>query len=455
MSDALLLHGSPWVVRAAGDYVRGGAVCVEGDRIVAVGPTADLELAFPAARRIDCAGAILIPGLVNCHNHVYEITCRGLLRTSGTECWLRELIYPVNRRLDDEDHYYATLLACADGFRTGTTCIVDQMTNFARFHVDAEFQGFVDARMRARVGRASSTASTIDPEENGSPEEELRATEAFLDRWRNQPLVHPWVSPSGLFSCDPETLRQLKALASAKESKFKIHLSETRVQLDLAHKHGYPGQIDWAYRTGLLDEDTLVAHAVWASDAEIDILASTGAQVSHNPSSNMVLASGVANVPRMLEKGVHVALGSDGPASNDAQDMVAEMKAAVLLHRVATLDPTILDAQTAFRMATEAGAKVIGLEGEVGRLEPGYLADIAGVRIEGNPCLQPVYDPVAALVYYGSGRDVCLTIVNGEVVYRDGSYPTLDLDRTLQHLSERTAPKVLAALGAAREAVPA
>ena len=444
---ALLLHNSPWVVRAAGDYLQQASVCIEGDRITAVGPAAELAARYPQAERIDCSGLILIPGLINSHNHMYEVLCRGLGKDEGTEGWLLKAIYPVTSILAEEDYYYGALLACADSFRTGTTSVVEHVTNFARFHVDAEVRAMLDCHMRGRVARASSTASTINAAENAAPEAELKATEAYLDRWQGQELVRPWVGPSGIFSCDPVTLRRLKELARARGTRFHIHLSETRVQLDLAHKNGFPGQIEWAYRIGLLDPDTLVAHAVWISDAEIDILRHTGAMVVHNPSSNMILASGVANISQMLKTGVHVAAATDGPASNDSLDMIAEMKAAALLHRVATLDPKSIDSYTAFRMATEAGAKVMGLEGELGRLESGYLADVAGVQLAGNPCLHPCYDPVDALVYYGSGRDVALTIVGGRVVYRDGAYPTLNIGAVLEYVSSRIAPKVKSAVG--------
>jgi 5-methylthioadenosine/S-adenosylhomocysteine deaminase len=444
--SALFLHDADWLVCTAEQHLRGGAVLVEGNRIAAVGATDELEPRVPAAaERIDCRGTIVTPGLVNPHNHVYEILCRGLGKDRTTEQWLRDLVYPVNAALDDDDFYQGALLATADAFRTGTTAMVEQLTNLARFHADAELQAFRDAGLRARVARASSTASTIDARENGAPDDEVAATAAFLERWEGHELVRPWVGPSGLFSCDGETLLRLKQLASERGARFAIHLSETREQLDLAHSRGYPGQIEWAYRIGILDEDTVVAHAIWISDAEIGILRDTGAHVVHNPTSNMLMSSGIANVPALLAAGVKVAVGSDGPASNDAQDMLAEMKQATLLQRASTLDPTILDGKTCWRMGTEAGAAVLGHGHELGRIEPGALADIAAFRTAGNPCMHPVFDPVESLIYHGSGRDACLTIVDGAVVYRDGHHPTIDVAATLRHVNDVIVPKVLAA----------
>jgi 5-methylthioadenosine/S-adenosylhomocysteine deaminase len=205
-------------------------------------------------------------------------------------------------------------------------------------------------------------------------------------------------------------------------------------QAHIAKKQGYQGEVEWGYRIGLLDEATSVAHAVWANHAEIEILMRTQSPVVHNPSSNQVLASGVANIPLMIKVGVPVALGSDGPASNDSMDMIAEMKSCVLLHRVTTLNADILFSRDAFKMATEAGEKVLGKR--VGKICPEFEADITIVNLRNNPCLTPVYDPIDALVYYGSGRDVKTTIVNGKLVYDDGKFATMDIEKVIGKVSE-------------------
>lgn len=450
----LLLHDSPWVICDQGTWLRDASVCVDGSEIVEVGPAAEVAARHPDADRLDCSGLLLMPGFVNAHNHVYEILCRGLGKDAGTEGWLLNTIYPMTRQLTAEDYYHGALLGAADALRTGTTAIVSQLTNFARFHAADELRGFRDSGIRARVVRASSTASTINPDENADPDDEVEATGAYLDEWAGHERVAPAVGPSGLFSCDPDTHARLKQLANDKGSKYFTHLNETREQLDLAHSRGYPGQVDWAYRIGILDEHTVVAHNVWGNDAEAELLARTRATVVHNPTSNMVMSSGVANVPAMLRAGVRVTVATDGPASNDAQDMFAEMKAALLLHRLATLDPQIIEPATVFGMATEAGAGVFDLEGRSGRLAPGYQADVVGVRVAGNPCMQPIFDPIAAVVYYGSGRDVDFTMVAGELLYRDGAFLTIDIDEVLGFVQQETVPRVARALGLEEDAVP-
>jgi len=441
-----LLQGSLWVIQGPNDWVPNASVLTEAERIVEVGDAGEMAARHADAQQVDCRDLILMAGFSNCHNHIYEILCRGLGKDGGLESWLLNTIYPMTRALEEEDYYYGAVLGAADCFRTGTTGVVTQLTNFARFNADAEARGLAETGIRARVVRASSTASTIDPAENGLPEEELEAAAGFLDRWSDGPRVRGALGPAGLFSCDPETQAQLKELSLARGTKYFTHLNETRLQRDAARANEYDGQVDWADRIGILDPDTVVAHAVWSSAAEIAILADTGATVVHNPSSNMVLGSGIAPIPQMLEAGVEVLVATDGPASNDSQDMFAEMKAAALLQKVSSLDPTVIDADRVFGMATEAGAGVFDLEGKIGRIEPGYSADIVGVRVGGNPAMQPIFDPIAALVYYGSGRDVAFTMIEGEFVYRDGEYPTLDLDQALGFIQTETMPRVRRAL---------
>ncbi len=431
----ILLRNADWLIRDSQRVEQNCAVLIEKERIVSVGPTAEVERQVPGSKEleiVDCKGCIVMPGLVNAHNHVFQLSERGLGKNLTMEEWLKKLIYPINKILSSDDHYALVTMACADSFRNGVTSMVEQLTNFARFEADSECRAFSDCGMRAAVARGVSTQSTIDPAENADPAEEYKIARKHLEHWQGEELVQPWLGPAGLYSTDEKTLKLLKDLCTEARTGFHIHLSETRHQAEFARQQGYSGQVDWAYRLGLLDGRTSVAHAVWINPAEIELLRQTGAKAVHNPSSNQVLSSGVANVPMWMQKGLDIALGTDGPASNDSLDMIAEMKSCVLLHRVNTLNPNIMSASNAFKMATQGGAAVLGLSDRLGMLEPGYLADIACVRYDANPSLNPIYDPIEALVYYGSGRDVCTTIVNGNIVYHNGRYLSLDVDGSIQ-----------------------
>jgi len=291
--------------------------------------------------------------------------------------------------------------------------------------------------MRGAVARSSSSRSKISEAENWDADEDLKASRNYLESWIKNELVKPWIGPSMMITCEPSLISQLKKMANEFGTKFHIHLAETTGLVSEAKKQGYAGDVAWANAYGILDRNTVVGHAVWISEAELEIIKSSGSQVVHNPSSNQVLADGVAPVSKMLGSGITVGLGTDGPASNDSLDMVAEMKSCVLLSRVSTLNPNSLSAKQAFTMATQNGAKILGIN-NLGKVEKGAKADVACVRIRNNPSLNPIYDPIEALVYFGSGRDVCRTIINGRTVYDEGSFPTFDLEKSTSRLNEIT-----------------
>jgi 5-methylthioadenosine/S-adenosylhomocysteine deaminase len=431
LMTSLFLDNADYVLLDADNYLENASVLIQDSRITAVGA----GISPPgnhAVEWIDCQGMMLLPGLINAHNHVVELVIRGLGKDLNTEEWMKAYVYPINKGLSDEDYYAATLLGCADMLRNGSTSVADLLPNYVRFHAGPIVQGFQDVGFRAGVALAAATRSLIDEKEVRAPEEEIRRARDFLGRWQGDGLVRAWIGPSGFHACDPQTLRAVKEVASEHHTRFHIHLNETRFQLNLAQENGYVGQIAWAADSGLLDQDTLVAHAVWTSPEEIDLLAETGAQVVHNATSNQILASGIAPVPEMLQAGVVVALGSDGPGSNDSMDMVAELKAATLLHRVHTLNPDVLSARDSLRMLLVGGAQALGYEPtELGRIASGALADITAIDLHNNPSINPIHDPVSSLVFSGSGRDTRLTIVNGKVLFRDGDYPTIGRDRVI------------------------
>ncbi len=431
--SSLLLHGADFLVQGADAFLRGGALYIENGIIKDIGPSDKLNRRHAAEESIDLSGCMVTPGLINAHNHLYEIASRGLGKDWGTEGWLAKSIYPVDRFMQGDDYYHAALVALGDSLRQGTTAVIEQLTNYARFHADREFEAYLQTGIRGAVARASTNRSTIDPGENRTKEEDIKASEEFLKRWSGKERVTPWLGPSGIFSCTGEMLKRLKDMSLDYGTRFKTHLNETKGMARAARREGYLGEIAQAHHFGLLDDRTLIAHAVWAEEEELAMVAGESAHIVHNPSSNMILASGVADVPKMLELEISVGIGTDGPASNDSLDMVAEMKAGALLHRVHTINPTIISARDVFRMATEGGAKILGLE-KLGRLEKGWVADVAAFRIA--PGMTPVYHPVDSLVYTGSGRDACLTVVEGEILYRDGKCTRFNLDDAVARLNQ-------------------
>lgn len=432
-----ILSNADFVVHDARRFTRNASVYIEGRFIRDVGPPHEIQRSYKADDEIDCRGCIIIPGLINSHNHLYEISQRGLGKTYSLDEWIKKVVYPVNQMLSAKDYYWLELVGCADAARNGTTAILEMMTSFARFHADEGMKAFNDIGMRGGIARSSSNKSLISEAENLPPEEDYRETVAFIDRWKNKnpDLVRPWVGPSMTITCEPNFQAELKRLAREKKVKYHVHLAETAGITRIAREMGYVGDIAWAYSYGLLDHDTVIAHAVWATDLELEMVKLTQAQIVHNPTSNQVLADGVAPVPRMLQKGIIVGLGTDGPSSNDSLDMVAEMKNCLMLTRVATMNTNSLSSRDVFTMATSSGAKILGYD-NLGKVDKGFLADLACFKVRNNPSFFPVYDPVDALVFYGSGRDNVLTIINGSIIYRDGEWTTVNIDEGLSRVEE-------------------
>jgi 5-methylthioadenosine/S-adenosylhomocysteine deaminase len=426
----LLLADADFVVQDADRVLRRASVWVVDDGIDDVGDAAELARRHPAAERRDCRGLILLPGLINAHNHLFQVLIRGLGKRHALADWMRRLVYPVARELRAADYRTAALLACVESFRHGTTAIIELASHYARFQADETMQALREAGIRGAVARTASDVAVVAPDERRPPDEDRAEALAFLDRGQGTGIVQAWLGVSGFHSASPELVADMKALARDRGVRFHLHLGESEGGRRNARQHGHVGEVAWADSLHVLDAATSAAHGVWVNEAEVELLRRAGAQVVHNPSSNQVLASGVADVVRLRAAEVPVALGGDGPASNDSMDMFPEMKAAVLMQRVHRLDPTALSASDAFRLCTAGGAEVLG-EPRLGRLETGCLADIVAVECRRNPGLTPLYDPIESLVYHGSGRDVVLTLVNGRIVYDRGAFPTVDVQRVL------------------------
>jgi 5-methylthioadenosine/S-adenosylhomocysteine deaminase len=429
-----LLADADYVIQDADTVLPRASLLIEDGTITAIGPASQLSTRAEGATTIDCRGVMLMPGLINAHTHLYQVLTRGVGKSTAVRDWLRQVTYPCARALSGDEYHDAVLLACADGIRNGSTAVVDHPTHYTRFHVDESMKAIDASGLRGAVVRGGSDMSIVDANEIRPLDTDLQAAEAFVERWGTDGRVRAWLGPSGFHNCSPAGLTRFKQLADRLGTRFHFHLAESSLSDHEAAAAGFPGETSHARALGLLDEQTSVAHAVWVGDDETDTLASCGCQVVHCPTSNQILASGIAKIPLMLERGVTVAIGTDGASSNDSQDMVAELKSAALIHRAKTLDPTVITEQQVFRAATEGGARAMGIT-KLGRLAEGYIADVTGLQLAGNPCLAPCNDPVAAAVYHASGRDVCLTMVGGRVLYDRGRFTTIDIDALIDRVT--------------------
>ena len=415
--DLVVENGRVLTLDADFTILDDGYVAVRDGRIVAVGDRSQHKPP-PAAERVDAHGGLIMPGLINSHTHAAMTCLRGLADDLPLMDWLNDHIFPAEARLDAEKIYRGALLACAEMLLSGTTCFCDMY-----LFEQSVAQAAADAGMRAVVGEVlyDFPSPNYGPVDRG-----LRYTEELIGRWKNHPLVSVAVEPHSTYLCAPGLLRESFAIARRHDVPWVIHLSETRSEVrQVREKHGRT-PVGLLADLDLLAPRTVACHCVELDDGDIDLLRQGDVKVAHNPESNMKLASGIAPVPRLQQAGVCVGLGTDGCASNNDLDMFSEMGSAARLHKVAALDPTVVNARAAIRMATSEAARVLGLAEHIGSLEAGKQADIIVIDTR-RPHLTPMYHPESHLVYAARGSDVAATIVAGRVVMQDGRIATMDV----------------------------
>ncbi|MCE5334770.1 MAG: amidohydrolase [Desulfobacteraceae bacterium] len=426
-ADILLLNGHVLTLDARYTVFDPGAIAVREGRIAAVGPASEIQDNYDAPERIDISGCVALPGLVNAHTHAAMTLFRGLADDLPLMDWLQGHIFPAEAKLTGDWVYWGTLLACAEMILSGTTAFCD-MYLFEHRVADAAR----DAGMRALVGEVlyDFPSPCYGPPENG-----LKHTEDLIEKWRGDPLVRIAVEPHALYTCSPELLGKCGDISERHGVPMVVHLSENEAEVQqIIQKYG-KRPVSHLASLGLLGPTLVADHCVALDESDMALLAANDVKIAHNPESNMKLASGIAPIPRLLELGLTVGLGTDGCASNNNLDMFGEMDTCAKLHKAATLDPTVVSAQTVLQMATCGGAKALGWDGRIGRLEPGMLADVIVVDFA-KPHLTPVYNPVSHLVYAAGAADVRDTIVGGKVLMKNRILQTLDLEEIFAHVRE-------------------
>jgi 5-methylthioadenosine/S-adenosylhomocysteine deaminase len=357
--------------------------------------------------------------LVNTHTHAPMVLYRGLADDLPLQQWLDKYIFPAEARtVSREMVRVGTRLAAAEMIESGTTTYVDM------YYFEEEIARATKAAgLRGVLGQTVIQFPVADAK---TPVEGLARTEAFIREFAHDDLITPAVAPHAAYTNDRKTLQAARALATKYGVPLIIHLAETNTEVTNSRAaHGGLSPVAYLDSIGFLGPRTLAAHAVWTSPQDIAILKNRRVAVSHNPESNMKLASGVAPVPAYLAAGITVGLGTDGAASNNDLDMFGAMREAAFLHKVHSGDPRAIPAGTALEMATIDGAKAIGMDGQIGSLEVGKRADVVVVSM-GSAHQTPLYDPISQLVYATRGGDVRTVIVNGRVLMRDRRLTTLN-----------------------------
>jgi 5-methylthioadenosine/S-adenosylhomocysteine deaminase len=429
-----------WVITEDAQHrvIENGAVAVTGGRIVGVGTRAEIDKQFQAKHRLDRPDAILAPGLIDTHTHAAMSLFRGIADDKKLQDWLEKYIFPAEAKNVTPDFVrWGTRLGCLEMLLGGTTTFTDMY-----YFEDVVAEVAQEAGMRGVLGETIIQFPVADAK---TPADALAFTEKYLTRFRNDPLVVAAVAPHAIYTNSDETLKAARALANRFNAPLLIHVAETKKELDDSLQQRHMTPVKALDSLGVFNGRTVAAHCVWVSEADMGILKARGVGVAHCPSSNMKLGSGVAPVARMLELGVTVGLGPDGPAgSNNDLNMFEEMDLAAKLQKVMTLDPEVLPASTALEMATIRGARVLGMEKEIGSLETGKRADMIVVRLD-RPNAVPMYDAISQMVYALKADDVRDVMVNGKPVVSDGRILTLNQAQILQKAEEYRA-KVSASL---------
>ncbi|MFZ7128199.1 MAG: amidohydrolase [Desulfobacterales bacterium] len=427
MLDILIHNAAVLTVNPAFDILRPGMVGIRNGIIETVHPESP-EARRPRARStVDAGGGILMPGLVNAHTHLPMVLFRGLADDLPLDDWLNLHIFPAEaRHIRPAAVGAATRLACAELLLSGTTTCCD-----AYFHEDTVAECLSEMGMRAVAAQG-----VIDFPAPGVPDpaSNIEVARDFVEKWTTRDtLVTPSIFCHSPYTCGEATLKRAKAAADDLGVILQIHVAETRQEVERSlAEHGLT-PVRRLDRMGVLDERTLLVHCVWLADDDIEILAERGSPVVHCPESNMKLASGVAPVPRLLAAGATVGLGTDGAASNNDLDLFREMDAAAKLHKMATGDPTAMDARTVLRMATSNAAAAIGLGEIAGSIEPGKAADLVFLD-PGHPALMPDYHPESLAVYAAGGGTVRDVMVGGRFRVRNRRLTGGDMDRIMEEV---------------------
>jgi 5-methylthioadenosine/S-adenosylhomocysteine deaminase len=423
--DTLITNGIVMTMDSRGSRIPNGAVAVCGTDIVGVGQASQFTLG-PATRVIDAGGGIIMPGLVNAHTHAAMTCFRGLADDLPLMSWLNDHIFPAEAQLDYHKVYAGTLLACAEMILSGTTCFCD-MYLFEGAVADAAHR----AGMRAVVGEV---LYDFPSPHYGVIENGLAFTEGLIQKWRDDPLITIAVEPHSPYLCAPGLLQSAQALARKYDIPMVIHVAETEAEVQTSRRQHGRTPVEHLADLGVLGPNVLACHCVALQDDDVVLLKEFDVKVSHNPESNMKLASGIAPVPQLIDAGICVGLGTDGCASNNNLDLFLEMDMAAKLHKVRTLDPTVMNAHTVLRMATIEGARALGLADRTGSLEKGKRADI--IVIDTNkPHLTPMYHPASHLVYAVRGSDVTTVLIDGRIVLQDRVLKTIDIGAAMDEVN--------------------
>ncbi|MBB6448234.1 cytosine/adenosine deaminase-related metal-dependent hydrolase [Geomicrobium halophilum] len=428
MSKLLIKNAEIVTVNPKNEIVYGDLL-IENDQIAKIDSHID---DVDIDKVIDARYRTVVPGFIHTHIHL----CQTLFRGQGDDLelldWLQKRIWPLEASHDEESSYYSAMLGIGELFQSGTTTVVDMETVH---HSDSAFQAIAESGMRALSGKVMMDYGDEVPlllqEET---ETSIQESVDLLEKWHNHDngRIQYAFSPRFVVSCSEDLLTQVRDLSSNYDVRVHSHAAENRGEIEIVEQKTGMRNVVYLDHIGLANERLILAHCVWLDNEEKSIIKNRGVKVSHCPGSNLKLASGVAEVPDMLDKDLLVSLGADGAPCNNNLDMFNEIRLAATIQKPIH-GPTAMDAQRVLRMATIEGAKAVGLENEIGSLEVGKKADLSILNLN-DFHVYPSFgvDPVSRIVYSATRGDVETTIINGRPVMEDRVMKTIDKDIILK-----------------------
>jgi 5-methylthioadenosine/S-adenosylhomocysteine deaminase len=448
----ILIHGGTIITMHEGEIIRDGAIAIEDGTIIDVGKTRQMRRKYVRGyEKVNAKGRVVIPGLVNTHQHAAMSLLRGYADDLPLQEWLEKWIWPIERLMTAEDIYVGSLLTAVESIMGGTTTV---NTMYHYMPEENEAKAFADAGIRGVIGHVCFS---------WRKDEDRKALEDLAKNWHNKAggLIRVSVDPHAPYTVDPEYMKELKTLREKLSRKYgsegapviwHIHVAETADEADKIRKafnvDVNDSIMDYLESLGVLDKYVVAAHCVALTDRDMAVMRVRGVKVSHNPISNLKLASGVSPVLKMLEQGITVSLGTDSPCSNNAADMFEVMKVAALLHKGVNKNPTLMSAQQVLKMATLDGARALCWENEIGSIEVGKKADLAIINFK-KPHLCPLYNEVSHLVYATKSTDVETVIINGKIVMENKGLTTLNVNKVMK-IVEKAKNRLLERLKAQR-----
>jgi len=416
--------------------IRQGTIAIEDKTIIDVGKNHELKRKYRRGyEKIDAKGKVVIPGLINTHQHAAMSLLRGYADDLPLQEWLEKWIWPIEKHMTPHDIYVGALLTATESIMSGTTTI---NTMYHYTPEENEAKAFVEAGLRGVIGHACFS---------WRKKEDKKALEDLAKNWHNKAngLIRVSVDPHSPYTVAPEYMKELKEIRQELDQKYgsekasiiwHIHVAETideqekiRKAFNIKLKTGVMEYLD---SLGVLDKHVIAAHCVALTDKDITIMKQRKVKASHNPISNLKLASGISPVPKMLKKGITVSLGTDSPCSNNTADMFETMKVTGLLHKGVNKNPTLTPARQVLEMATVEGAKALSWENEIGSIEIGKKADLAIIDFK-KPHLHPLYNEISHLVYAAKSADVNTVIINGKIVMENRQLTTtLNIEKIME-----------------------